>query len=211
MNLSKILNVLLALSLLILIIKVQVNMPKTHVSEETVNNKDIVIENIFSRKSVRSFTDKKVSDSDLEQLVKVGMAAPTAGNKQPWHFVVVTDRAVLDEFASNLQYAKMLKEAPAAIVVCGDTTKTFEGIEEEYWIQDCSAASENILLAVEAMKLGAVWTAFHPMPDRIALARKMLQLPEHIKPLNIIAIGYPKGDTPVKDKWNPEALHWQKW
>lgn len=211
MNVSKIVNVLLALSLLILIIQTQGVIPKTDSDSKSLDKKDIVLENIFSRKSVRNFTDQIVSDSDLEQLVKVGMAAPTAGNKQPWHFIIVTDRSVLDEFADNLQYAKMLKQAPAAIVVCGDTTKTFEGIEEEYWIQDCSAASENILLAVESMGLGAVWTAFHPMLDRIALARKLLELPEHIKPLNIIAIGYPKGNTPPKDKWNTASLHWQKW
>lgn len=214
MNTSKVLNVLLALSLLILILKSQAGMVcpvKEDISGEVRNKKEVVLDNIFSRKSVRKFTDQKVSKADLEILVKAGMAAPTAGNKQPWDFIVITDRTMLDAFGDFLNYGKMLKQATAAIVVTGDKNKTFEGVEDQYWIQDCSAASQNVLLAAEAMGLGAVWLGIHPMPDRIPFAKEKLNLPENIRPLNIIAIGHPKGNTPAKDKWNPKALHQEKW
>lgn len=214
MNISKVLNILLALSLLILLLKTQVGSlcpVKKDDSVKALDKQEIVLNNIHERKSVRSYTEKELIDEQLQTLVKAGMAAPTAANKQPWHFIIVTQRAVLDEFAANLPYAKMLKNAPAAIIVCGDTTKTLPDIEEEYWIQDCSAATQNILLAVEAMDLGAVWTGIHPMPERIALATKLLGLPDHIKPLNVIAIGYPKGNPKPKNKWNEKALHWEMW
>ncbi|GAF05889.1 nitroreductase family protein [Saccharicrinis fermentans] len=169
------------------------------------------LEIIHKRKSVRNYTDKEVSKTQLETLVKAGMAAPTAVNKQPWAFIVVNDRAALDELGDHLPYAKMAKKASAAIVVCGDLTKALEGWEQEFWIQDCSAASQNILLAAEALGLGAVWTAAYPAKDRMATVRRVLGLPKHIIPLNVIPIGYPKGIEKPKDKWRPENLHWGKW
>lgn len=215
MNISKILNILLALALLILIAKIKISAvpaAKTDVvGTEAVDKAEVVLDNIFARKSVRNFTDEKVSKEDLETLVKAGMAAPTAANKQPWDFIVITDRDMLNEFADFLDYGKMLKQASAAIVVTGDKNETLPDIEDEYWIQDCSAASQNILLAVESMGLGAVWLGIHPMPDRIAFAKEKLNLPENIRPLNIIAIGHPKGNKPPKDKWKSESMHMEKW
>jgi nitroreductase len=165
---------------------------------------------IHSRKSVRHFTDNPVSREDLEILVRAGMAAPSARNLQPWAFVIVNQRDVLDSLGNNLPNAKMLHQAQAAIVVCGDLEKASTTVDQNYWVQDCSAASQNILLAAEAIGLGAVWTAAFPYKERMAPLQKFLELPEHIVPLNIIPIGYPTGEDKPKDKWKPENMYWEK-
>ena len=171
-----------------------------------------VLRIIHQRKSVRKYTDKPVTKEQLEVLLKAAMAAPTAGNKQPWAFVVVTDKATLAKFAEVLPYAKMAAQASAAIVVCGDMNLTFPDEESKpYWVQDCSAASENILLAAEATELGAVWTAVYPMKDRIKAVKEILALPEHIVPLNLVPIGHPTGVEKPKDKYKPENIHREKW
>lgn len=206
MNLQKITNIILALCILMLII--MLNRKKDTTMDDKGNN---TLEIIHQRKSVRNYTDKEVSKEQLEQLVKAGMAAPTAVNKQPWAFIVINDKATLNELGDKLPYAKMAKKASAAIVVCGDLSKTLEGWEQEFWIQDCAAASQNILLAAESMSLGAVWTAAYPAEDRMATVSKTLNLPEHIIPLNVIPIGYPSGIEKPKDKWKSENLHWNKW
>ncbi len=163
------------------------------------------MENIFSRKSVRDYTDQEVSKETLELLVKAGMAAPSGKNVQPWSFVIVSDRQVLDKMAEGLIYAKMLKKARHAIIVCGDADKS------SYWYLDCSAASQNILLAIEAMGLGGVWTAAYPYDDRIQVVRDAVGLPKNIIPLNVIPVGHPKGMQNAKDKWDPEKVHWDKY
>ena len=211
MNSNKILNIILALTLLVVILKSQMINPNTKTEQEMndANSADkakIILGNIHSRVSIRRFTDKPVEKATLEEIVKAGMSAPTAANKQPWKFIVIANRKTLDELAEELPYAKMLKDAPAAIVVCGDTSKTLAGIEAQFWIQDCSAASENILLAVHAKGLGAVWTAVYPMQDRMKFVSKTLELAENLVPLNVIPIGYPDGKPPAKNKWKPENV-----
>lgn len=176
---------------------------------ESAENK--TLETIFQRKSVRHYTGQAVSKEQLTLLAKTGMAAPSASNKRPWAFVVITNRITLDQLADALPYAKMLKQAQAAIVVCGDLNKAIIGEVQSYWIQDCSAATENILLAVESMGLGAVWTGVHPIKEREKTVRNMLNLPVHIVPLNVIVIGYPADSDQPKNKWNEEDLHWGKW
>jgi len=172
---------------------------------------ELVIQNIMMRKSVRNYTAEPIAKDALERLVRAGMAAPTAGNKQPWKFVVIDQRALLDALAGKLPYAKMLARAPAAIAVCGDMTKTFpDKPDDEYWIQDCSAASENILLAAEALGLGAVWTGVYPVSDRVAAVQEILHLDKKLVPLNVIAVGHPAGGEPPKDKWKPENLLWNR-
>lgn len=166
---------------------------------------------IFSRKSVRKFQNKPVSRNDLELILKAGMAAPTAVDRRPWAFVAVTDRKMLDTLADKLPYAKMLYQAGAAIVVLGDLDKTLPGEGQAYWIQDCSAVTQNILLAVEALGLGAVWTAVYPSKEREASVREVLGLPLNVIPLNVIPIGVPDGDPKPKDKWDPTVIHWEKW
>lgn len=168
------------------------------------------IENIMSRTSVRKFTDRAIAKDTLETIVKAGMAAPTAVNKQPWDFVVVTEREVLDSLMANHPYSN-LATATAAIIVCGNMEKAMEGDGQAYWIQDCSAATENILLAAHALGLGAVWCGVYPMQDRIVPVRETLKLPSYVIPLNIISMGYPAEDPEPKDKWNPSNVHYQQW
>lgn len=176
----------------------------------TTNTVDAVLENIHARKSVRQFTDEPVSQEHIETMLKAAMAAPTAVNYQPWRFVVITERARLDAMAEVLPYAKMLKQAPLAIVVCGETT-WFEGRENTYWQQDCSAATQNILLAAEALGLGAVWTGVYPNMDLARPLAEFLGLPGNVQPLCCIPIGHHDGTTQPKDKWKPENIHYEKW
>ena len=139
------------------------------------------------------------------KILKAGMAAPSGKDVRPWELIVIDDREVLDSMAAVLPYAKMLKEAPMAIVVCGDTTKS------SYWYLDCSAATQNVLLAAEALGLGAVWTAAYPYEDRIDVVRQNTGLPENIVPLCVIPIGYPDGPQKAKDKFDPQRVHRNKY
>jgi nitroreductase len=166
---------------------------------------------IHSRKSVRHFVDKPISKEDLMVILKAGMAAPTARNQQPWAFVVITDKEVRTKLAEGLPYTKMVKDASAAIIVCGVMAKALQGEEQSFWIQDCSAATENILLAAESLGLGAVWSGMYPLEGRMKYVREVLKIPEDVVPLNVIPIGYPAGDENPKDKFNPATIHWEKW
>ena len=172
----------------------------------TTDNGKTAIETIMTRTSIRSFTDRAVSADTSEMLLRAGMAAPTAVNKQPWHFVVVNDRAKLDELGGNGRQSQMWKESPLAIVVCGDMDKALEGPAQAFWVQDCSAATENILLAAHALGLGAVWTGCYPMEERMANVSQVLNLPETIIPLCVIVMGYPNEQPDPKDKWKPENV-----
>jgi nitroreductase len=165
---------------------------------------------IHSRKSVRSFTGEPVGRETLDRLLRAGMAAPTAVNRQPWAFIAVTNRKTLDSLAAGLPYAKMLQKAGAAIIVCALPDKAYEK-KAEFAIIDSSCASQNILLAAEALGLGAVWTAAYPEKERMDFVRKMLNIPQDVIPLNVIPIGYPTGVDKPKDKYNPDNIHWEKW
>lgn len=209
---SIVLNVILSLCVLALLVIVKPTELDNVQTNDVIEASDpTTLEVIHQRKSVRKFTDQVVSKSQLETLVKAGMAAPSAVNRQPWAFVAVEDRATLDALSAGLPYAKMLTTASAAIIVCGDMTKALDGAAQEYWIQDCSAASQNILLAVESLGLGAVWTGVYPSEERMQIVRQALDLPAHIIPLNVIPVGYPTGVEKAKDKWKAENMHWNKW
>ena len=169
------------------------------------------IEDIMTRTSVRSYSDKEVESEQIDTLLRAAMAAPTAGNKQPWRFVVINERAILDTIGDNFGTMTMAKQASVAVVMCGDVTATFDGEGQGYWIQDVSAASENLLLAAHAMGLGAVWCGIYPMSERVQQFSKMLNLPENILPMACICIGYPSGETTPKDKWKPEYIHYNSW
>jgi nitroreductase len=165
---------------------------------------------IHSRKSVRNFTGQTVSRALLDKIVRAGMAAPSAVNRQPWSFVVVTDRKMLDMLNDELPYAKMLGKAGAAIVVCAIPDKAYDG-SREFAVIDSTLAGENILLAAEALGLGAVWTAAYPYEDRMGVVRKILGIPGNIIPLNVIPIGYSAGTDKPKNKYKPENVHWERW
>ena len=175
--------------------------------KDTPKGGNASIENIMTRSSVRTYTAELVDSADVITLLKAGMAAPTAMNRQPWVFVVITDAARRAAMAAELPYCKMAATAPLLIAVCGDKAKFIEDAPE-YWVQDCSAAMENILLAAHALGLGAVWTGVYPVQDRVEMVSKALGLPEGIIPLNIICIGHPDSDNPAKDKWDPAKVHY---
>lgn len=212
MNTSKILNVVLIIALIISLVFCFI--PFNKEDDNVLSNdqqSEIILNNIHSRKSVRHFTDEKISSDQLITLAKAAMAAPTARNTQPWQIIAIDDRVILDSLSKALPYAKMLEQAPAAMIVCGDMTKAMEGEGRQFWIQDCSAATENLLLAAEGMGLGAVWTAVYPDSERIKGVCTTLGLPSYIIPLNVIPVGYPTGEDMPKIKWNEESFHYNSW
>jgi nitroreductase/flavin reductase (DIM6/NTAB) family NADH-FMN oxidoreductase RutF len=162
---------------------------------------EIVLDNILARTSIRSYQDRPVEQDKIEKLLRAGMAAPSAVDKRPWHFVVVTDKQVLEGLAQANPNAGMAARAPLAIVVCGDKTKALTRVPD-YWIQDSSAATENILIAAQGMGLGAVWTGTYPVTERVEKVAAVLNLPEHIIPFCTIVIGYPERYQAPKDKWD---------
>lgn len=164
------------------------------------------LEAIMTRTSIRDYSDRQLSEQQIDTLLRAAMAAPTAGNKQPWRFVVIKDKKILEEISDNFRPIQMARKAPVAIVVCGDTTATFEGQGVGYWIQDASAATENMLIAAHAMGLGAVWCGIYPLSERVETLSKLLDLPENVLPLNVVPIGYPAEDPAPKDKWHPEYI-----
>ncbi|MDR2790170.1 MAG: nitroreductase family protein [Campylobacteraceae bacterium] len=167
-----------------------------------------VLSIIHGRKSVRSFKEggKAVPKETLDEIIKAAFAAPSAMNLQPWHFIIIDNRSILDALADGLPYAKMLYGASAAIIVCADTKTS-----ELAWELDCSAASQNILLSVEAFGFGAVWTALYPQKELVSFVKKLFHLPENIIPLNVIPIGYPKGEEAPKNKYAAQKVHINKW
>ena len=173
-----------------------------------VNDSQAVLDNIFSRKSVRSYTQEPVTPEQVETLLKAAMAAPSGMNLQPWRFVVVTAQATKDKLAVG--FNRMIAKAPVVIVVCGKTTGKMGG-ENKNWTADCAAATENLLLAAESLGLGAVWTACYPYEDRMNPAIEALGLPKDVKPYCIVPVGHPAGNDKPKDKWKPENIHYEKW
>jgi nitroreductase len=179
-------------------------------SAQQKTESDAAIKNIMTRTSVRKYANEAVTKADIETMLRAGMAAPTAVNKQPWHFVVVTDREQLNALAAANRGTGMAAKAPLAIVVCGDMQKTLSGIGQGFWVQDCSAATENILLAANALGLGGVWTGLYPNEERANAVRDVLKAPEHIVPLCVIVIGHPAETPTPKDKWKPENISYNK-
>ena len=161
---------------------------------------------IYHRKSVRTYLpEKAISASEIDLLIRAGMAAPSGKDTRPWEIIVVNERAILDTLAQELPYAKMLKNAPVAVIVCGDETIS------SYWFLDCSAVTQNILLAAETLGLGAVWTAAYPYEDRMTAVAKQIGLPDNIKALSVIPIGYPGENKKHKDKYDKNKIHYNKW
>ena len=202
---SVFLNVVLAAALVVVsarMVKSESDSSATAVSDSS----EVVYQNIMTRTSVRSYQNRPVEKDKVEKLLRAGMAAPTALNRQPWHFVVVDSRELLGKIAAVTPNAGMAKDAPLAIVVCGDSRKFAEGGARDFWTQDVSAAAENILLQAHGMGLGAVWTGTYPDSERCKAVAQLLGLPKHIIPFCTIVVGYPKGDTTPKDKWNEDNV-----
>ncbi len=165
----------------------------------------IPVPNILARRSVRRYTSEPVSEEQITALLKAAMAAPSAANRRPWHFIVVTERGTLDTLAERHPYAKMLFEAPLCIAVVGNPAVS------DYWVQDCSAATENILLAAAGMGLGSVWLGVHPRAEREQMVREVLGIPAGLVPLCLIAIGHPAEHPPARTQYDPARVHYQHW
>lgn len=208
-NKSVVLNIVLAIVVVVLSVRLasdKVTVDKSADAQQSVNAEQAVLDNIATRTSVRDYEARPVEKEKIEKMLRAAMAAPTAMNKQPWHFVVVDQRNVLDALAGANPYAKMLKKAPLAIVACGNTDKMIEGGGRDFWIQDASAATENLLLAAHAMGLGAVWTGAYPSEERCISISKVLSLPDNLIPLNMIVVGYPAEHPQPKQKFKEENI-----
>lgn len=170
-----------------------------------------VLDNIASRTSIRTFQERPVGADTVELLLRAAMAAPSARNRQPWAFVVVDDRTLLQQLADSLPYAQSAAAAPMAVVVCGVLTESQGATNAGWWVQDAAAASENLLLAAHAVGLGAVWTGVYSYEDRVRAVRNILGLPRHVVPLNVIPVGYPAENPVPKQKWDPSKVRRNGW
>ena len=168
------------------------------------------LEVIKTRVSVRHFTGDKLSGEQIESILRAGMSAPTAVNKQPWAFVVVDDASVLSQLSEAIHSSRIENGASHAIVVCGDMQKALEGEAQGYWVEDTSAATENMLLAAHAMGLGGLWVGVYPISERVRQVSEIINAPEHIIPMGIVVLGYPDEQPEVKDKWKTENIHYNK-
>ena len=166
------------------------------------------IEAIVSRRSIRKYTSNSVPKNVIDELLRAAMSAPSASNEQPWHFVVIDDRKIMNDIPKFHPYSQMLLEAPCAIVVCGDMLLA-RGME--WWVQDCSAATQNILIAANANGLGAVWLGVYPREQLVEGVRKLLGLPEHIIPFCAVSIGYSAEKKPPSNRYDLKRVHNNKW
>lgn len=165
---------------------------------------------IFSRRSIRTFTREEIPEKALIDLLEAAMAAPSAVAKDPWRFIVLRSRAALDQLAESLPNGKMLAGAAAALVVCGDIDQAHDR-ELSFLLQDLSAAIENILLAANALGLGACWLGIHPREERMAAVSRQFGLPEHVLPVAGIALGWPAQESTPRTRFNAEYVHQEKW
>jgi nitroreductase len=166
------------------------------------------IEAILTRRSVRKYTDEPVSEADIKMMLEAAMSAPSANNRQPWAFVVIDERSILDQIPDVHPYSRMLKQAPLAILVCG-----VPGREKHpgFWVQDCSAATQNLLLAARALGLGAVWLGVHPREERVQGIRGLLSIPDEIVPLALLSIGHPAVEQKRADRYDQARVHRNGW
>lgn len=166
------------------------------------------IEAILSRRSIRNYTKQAISDEQIEMLLRAGMAAPSAGNQQAWEFIVIDDRRLLEAIPTVHPYAQMCAKAPLCLAICADPSREkYPG----FWIQDCSAATQNVLLAAHALGLGAVWLGIAPGGDRARQVAGLLGLPDNIEPLALIAIGHPAETVPPVDRYDQGKTHHNQW
>ncbi len=164
---------------------------------------------IFSRRSIRKYEDRPVADDQIEQLLKAAMYAPSAGNEQAWHFVVVKERRKLDSISRFHPFAKMLKQAPLAIVPCCDTELArYKG---SFWIQGISAAIQNMLLMATHLGLGSCWCGVYPRDRLVEKVGGILSLPPGIIPAAIVVIGYPAEKVETPERFLPERIHYEQW
>ena len=167
-----------------------------------------MIDTILSRRSIRHYTGDPIADADINDLLRAAMAAPSAGNEQPWHFILLTERQLLDAVPAIHPHAAMTAAAPAAILACGEPAlEKYPG----FWVQDLAAAVQNLLLAAHGKGLGAVWCGIYPDPARMAAFRTLLDIPQTILPFALIPVGHPAEEKATIDRHRPERVHKNGW
>ncbi|MGB9821178.1 MAG: nitroreductase family protein [Pseudothermotoga sp.] len=163
---------------------------------------------IYKRRSVRKYQERDVEDELVLEIIRAAMHAPSAGNEQPWHFVIVKDKAMKEKLVHLHPYARMLLKAPVGVVVCADTELAKF---RDFWVQDCSAATQNMLLRATELGLGAVWCGVYPDQDRIQGFRAALNLPENVVAFSLVCIGYPAENPEPVDRFKKERIHFERW
>jgi nitroreductase len=163
---------------------------------------------IKTRRSIRSYQKKELTEQDIKEVLVAAMQAPSAGNEQPWQFVVINSRELLEKIPTIHIYASMVKDAAIAILVCGDVNaEKYKG----FWTQDCSAATENLLLAAHARGIGAVWCGLYPNEERMKDFAKMFFLPTNIIPFALVPMGYPAEEKKPENRYKADRVHHNKW
>jgi nitroreductase len=166
------------------------------------------MEAIFKRRSIRKYTKEAVADEVIRHIIMAGMAAPSACDEQPWHFIVIKQRSILDAIRQVHPYSSMLAYAQVAILLCGDLhLEKHKG----YWVQDLAAATENILIAVADKGLGAVWLGVYPREERVEGIRKICIIPEHVIPFSLIPVGYPAEEKRPKTGFDMSRIRYDRW
>lgn len=167
------------------------------------------LESIFHRRSIRIYTEQQVEPEKIDLILKSAMAAPSAMNCKPWEFVVITDQEKLAQFRTRLIFGN--RNAPVAIVVCGNPSLSINPAARLFWVQDCSLAGENILIAASGLGLGTVWVGVHPVAEFVRIVREIAGLPKHVTPLGLIYLGYPAEEKPARTQYDEKRVHWQKY
>ncbi len=161
---------------------------------------------ILKRRSIRKYKNQKVPENLIRSLLQAAMSAPSACNQQPWHFVILEDKTVLKELSEIHSGFLTLKGSPLAILVCGEPGAAKL---EFYWEQDCSAATQNILIAATAMGLGAVWQGINPRGGEDSdMINRILKLPVHIRPFSLVSVGYPAEMTEPANRFSENKIHY---
>jgi nitroreductase len=168
------------------------------------------IDDLFARRSIRAFTAEPVDPARVEMILKAAMAAPSASNRKPWHFIVVTDARVRTALAKAHPHAAMVAEAPLALVPCGEPSLSVPD-RQDYWIQDLAAAAENILLAATGLGLGSVWCGVYPVPERVEAVRRVLGIPEQVIPFALIAVGHPAEHKEPRTQYDARRVRTNRW
>ncbi|OPY32463.1 MAG: nitroreductase A [Methanomassiliicoccales archaeon PtaU1.Bin124] len=168
----------------------------------------IEIDALLQRRSIRRYKHEPVSDDDVKYILRAGMSAPSAGNERPWHFIIVRERRSLDQIMTFQPYSQMMREAPMAILVCGDAkAEKYKG----FWPQDCAAAMENMLLAACTRGLGSVWLGIYPVEERMRPMADHMGLPSHVMPFSLMVLGHPAEEKPFSDRYDHARVHDERW
>jgi nitroreductase len=165
-----------------------------------------IFDAIFGRRSIRKFKPETVSEEKIEKILAAAMAVPSAMHQNPWHFIVVRNKKTLEEISKTSPHATMIKDANVCIVVLANLEKNYKN----FWIQDCAVATQNILLAVQGLQLGAVWTGIYPSKEKVKAFQQLFKLPKNFVPFSCIPIGFPDEELPKKDEFDFKLIHYEK-